>query len=417
VIATVRNARRLEGVVALPGDKSISHRALILGSVASGRSRLSGLSPGADVQSTIRCLGELGAAFDGSTLEGYGLRGLRRAGPLDCGNSGTTMRLLAGLLAAQDFKSELIGDESLARRPMDRVVGPLGEMGAWTSWPPLRVGGKTPLHGISYTMPVPSAQVKSAVLLAGLYADGSTSVIEPVKTRDHTELMLGSMGAPILVEGLKVQVGPANRLEPLDIDVPGDISAAAFWLVAGGLIPGSRVRIPGVGINPTRTAFVELLRATGFKVRESNRRYVGGELVADLEVTSAFSLRPIRIGGDTAAKMIDELPVLAVAATQMPGQSVITGAAELRVKESNRIVAMEEGLAAMGADITAVDDGWVINGPRTLEAARVSAQGDHRVAMALAVAALIADGRTEIDGAECVEISYPDFFDHLEYLC
>jgi 3-phosphoshikimate 1-carboxyvinyltransferase len=418
VIATVRNARRLEGVITLPGDKSISHRALILGSIASGRSRLAGLSPGADVQSTIRCVQALGAEFDGSTLVGSDLHGLTEAaGSLDCGNSGTTMRLLAGVLAAQDFESELIGDDSLSRRPMDRVVAPLREMGAQASWPPLRVGNKTPLHGIDYTMPVPSAQVKSAILIAGLFADRPTSVVEPVKTRDHTELMLRAMGAVVKVDALRVQIDPASRLEPLDIDVPGDISAAAFWLVAGGLIPGSRVRIPGVGINPTRTAFVELLRATGFKVLESNRRYVGGEVVADLEVTSASSLRPIRIGGDTAAEMIDELPVLAVAATQMPGQSVITGAAELRVKESNRIVAMEEGLAAMGADITAVDDGWVINGPRTLEAARVSAHGDHRVAMALAVAALIADGRTEIEGAECVDISYPDFFDHLEYLC
>jgi 3-phosphoshikimate 1-carboxyvinyltransferase len=418
VIATVRSARRLEGVITLPGDKSISHRALILGSIASGRSRLSGISPGADVQSTIRCIQALGAVFDGSTLEGCDLRGLHRtAAPLDCGNSGTTMRLLAGLLAAQDFESELIGDESLSRRPMDRVVAPLREMGAQASWPPLRAGGQTPLHGVSYAMPVPSAQVKSAVLIAGLFADGVTSVIEPVKTRDHTELMLRAMGATVEVDGLRVQVEPVSRLEPLDIDVPGDISAAAFWVVAGGLIPGSRVRIPGVGINPTRTSFVELLRATGFKVRESNRRYIGGEPVADLEVTSASSLRPIRISGDTAAEMIDELPVLAVAATQMPGQSVIAGAAELRVKESNRIAAMEEGLAAMGADITAVEDGWVINGPRALEAARVSAHGDHRVAMALAVAGLIADGRTEIEGADCVEISYPDFFDHLEYLC
>jgi 3-phosphoshikimate 1-carboxyvinyltransferase len=264
---------------------------------------------------------------------------------------------------------------------------------------------------------VPSAQVKSAILIAGLFADGPTTVSEPVKTRDHTELMLRAMGATVEVDGLSVQVEPVDRLEPLDVEVPGDMSAAAFWLVAGSLVPGSRVRMPGIGVNPTRTAFVELLRGYGFKIRESNRRYVGGEPVADLEVTSAPGSRPIQVSGDTAAEMIDELPVLAVAATQMPGRSVITGAAELRVKESNRIQAMEEGLTAMGADITAVEDGWVINGPRVLEAARVSAYGDHRVAMALAVAGLIADGRTEIDGAECVEISYPDFFDHLEYLC
>lgn len=418
MIATVRPSRRLEGEIRVPGDKSISHRALILGSIASGRSTLRGLSPGADVQSTVGCLRELGAELDGSAMEGSGLRGLRKAaGPLDCGNSGTTMRLLAGLLAAQDFESELTGDESLSRRPMDRVVAPLRDMGARASWPPLRVGGETALHGVSYAMPVPSAQVKSAVLLAGLFAEGSTSVIEPVKTRDHTELMLRAMGATVAVDGLRVQVDPASRLEPLDLDVPGDVSASAFWLVAAGLINGSRVRLEGVGVNPTRIAFINLLLRCGFHVKFSNSRFAGGEPVADLEATAGATLRTIQIGKETAAEMIDELPVLAVAATQIPGRSVISGAAELRVKESNRIEAMEEGLAAMGADIAAVDDGWVINGPRYLEGARVSARGDHRVAMALAIAGLIADGKTQIDGAECVDISYPEFFDHLEYLC
>lgn len=418
MIATVRKARRLEGDLRLPGDKSISHRALILGSIASGGSRLRGLSPGADVQSTISCLRQLGVVLDGWALEGRGLRGLHRAdGPLDCGNSGTTMRQLAGLLAAQDFESELFGDESLSRRPMDRVITPLREMGAHASWPPMRVGGKTTLHGISYAMQVASAQVKSAILIAGLFADGPTTVAEPVRTRDHTELMLRAMGASVEVDGLRVKVSPETRLHPLDIDVPGDVSAAAFWLVAGGLVPGSRVRMAGTGINPTRTAFIGLLRASGFKIRISNERNVGGETVADLEVTPAAGVRAIRVSGNTAAEMIDELPALAVAATQMPGRSVISGAAELRVKESNRIAAMQEGLAAMGADITAVEDGWVINGACHLEGARVSSHGDHRVAMALAIAGLIADGKTEIDGAECVEISYPEFFNHLEYLC
>jgi 3-phosphoshikimate 1-carboxyvinyltransferase len=418
VIATVRPARKLEGEIHVPGDKSISHRALILGSIASGHSSLRGLSPGADVQSTIRCLNELGAELDGVVLKGCGLRGLQRAaGPLDCGNSGTTMRLLSGLLAAQDFESELIGDESLSRRPMDRVVAPLREMNAQASWPPLRVGGKTPLHATSFSMLVPSAQVKSAILIAGLFADGVTSVIEAVKTRDHTELMLVTMGAVVEVEGLSVRVGPASSLQPLDMDIPGDISAAAFWLVAAGLMPGSRVRLQGTGVNPTRTSFIEVLRGSGFEVAFSNPRSAGQEAVADIDSRNSHSLKPAQVSGGMAAEMIDELPVLAVAATQMPGRSVIAGASELRVKESNRIVAMEEGLAAMGADITATEDGWVINGPRQLEGARVSSHGDHRVAMALAVAGLIADGKTEIDGAECVEISYPEFFDHLEYLC
>jgi 3-phosphoshikimate 1-carboxyvinyltransferase len=420
VIATVRPARRLDGAIRVPGDKSISHRALILGSIATGRSRLSGLSPGADVQSTVGCVRELGAELDGSMLEGRGMRGLQPAArALDCGNSGTTMRLLAGMLAAQGFESELAGDESLSRRPMDRVVKPLREMGARASWPPLRVGGRAPLHGFSHVMPFPSAQVKSAILIAALFAEGPTSILEPVKTRNHTELMLQAMGAELKVEGLRVLVDPALELRALELDIPGDISSAAFWLVAAGLMPGSHIRLEGTGVNPTRTAFVDVLRSCGFQVAFSRPRLAGGEPVADLVVQTEQlpNRKSVEVNGGLAAEMIDELPVLAVAATQMPGQSVIAGAAELRVKESDRIAAMEEGLAAMGADITAVDDGWVINGPRRLEGAQVSSHGDHRVAMALAVAGLIADGRTEIDGAECVEISYPDFFDHLEYLC
>jgi 3-phosphoshikimate 1-carboxyvinyltransferase len=418
VIATVRTARKLAGEIRVPGDKSISHRALIIGAIASGPSRLRGLSPGADVQSTLRCVQELGAVMEGTTLEGCGMQGLHQAaGPLDCANSGTTMRLLAGLLAAQPFESELVGDESLSRRPMDRVVTPLREMGARASWPPLRVGGETPLHGLVHTMPVPSAQVKSALLIAGLFADGPTSVVETVKTRDHTELMLRAMGASVEVDGLRVEVMPAGKLEPLDLDIPGDLSAAAFWLVAAGLLRGSKIRLQATGVNPTRTALLGVLQGSGFEVTVSNPRFVGFEPVGDLNAGTAHNLKPIRIEDGMAAEMIDELPVLAVAATQLPGQSVIAGASELRVKESNRITAMEEGLSAMGADITATDDGWVINGPRELEGARVRAHGDHRVAMALAVAGLIAQGRTEIEGAECVEISYPEFFDHLEYLC
>jgi len=418
VIATVRPTRKLEGEIRVPGDKSISHRAVILGSIAAGASRLRGLSPGADVQSTLRCVQGLGAAVEGTTLEGCGIHGLHQAaGPLDCGNSGTTMRLLAGLLAAQDFESELVGDESLSRRPMDRVVAPLREMGARASWPPLRVGGETPLHGFAHDMPVPSAQVKSALLIAGLFADGPTSVAESVRTRDHTELMLRAMGASVEVDGLRVQVTAADHLDPLDLDIPGDISAAAFWLVAAGLVRGSRVRLHATGVNPTRTALLGMLQGCGFEVTVSNPRFVGFEPVGDLNAGTAHNLKAIQIQDGMAAEMIDELPVLAVAATQMPGQSVIAGARELRVKESDRITAMEEGLSEMGADITATDDGWVINGPRELEGARVNSQGDHRVAMALAVAGLIAQGRTEIEGAECVEVSYPDFFDHLEYLC
>jgi len=259
--------------------------------------------------------------------------------------------------------------------------------------------------------------VKSAILLAGLYTQGETAVVESVKTRDHTEVMLGAMGAEVQVDGLRVAISRAEQLNPIDIAVPGDFSAAAFWLVAGGLVGVSDVRLRGVGVNPTRTAFADLLTSIGFRIGRATPRFEAGEPVVDLEVTPAGELRPVRVERGMAAEMIDELPVLAVAATQIAGTSVISGAGELRVKESDRLSAIEAGLTAMGADIVTRDDGWIINGPRRLEGARVDSAGDHRVAMALAVAALIADGKTEIEGAECVEISYPDFFDHLEYLC
>ncbi len=417
MIATVRPVRRLDGEIRPPGDKSISHRALILGSIASGPSHVRGRSEGADVVSTAACMRALGVEVDGTTVDGRGLRGLREpAGPLDCGNSGTTMRLLAGLLAAQPFESELVGDESLSRRPMDRVVAPLREMGARAGWPPLRVGGGGPLRGIEYRPPVPSAQVKSAVLIAGLYAEGTTAVVEAVTTRDHTEVMLGAMGADVKVDGTRVELAPVDELKPLDITIPGDFSAAAFWLVAAGLVESSNVRLAGVGVNPTRTAFADLLTSIGFAIRRLHPRFEANEPVADVQVGPARDLRPVRVDGRGAAEMIDELPVLAVAATQIPGTSIISGAKELRVKESDRLAAMEEALTAMGADIVVEDDGWVINGPRRLEGAHVDSCGDHRVAMALAVAALIAAGKTEIEGAECVDISYPSFFDHLEYL-
>ena len=326
------------------------------------------------------------------------------------------MRLLAGLLAAQSFETELTGDESLSARPMDRVVAPLREMGAAASWPPLRVGGRPRMHGIEYATPLPSAQVKSAVLLAGLYADGETAVIEPVRTRDHTEVMLAAMGAHVRVEGTRVEVRKAESLQSLDIDVPGDFSSAAFWLAAAGLVHRSNVRLTGIGVNPTRTAFADTLVSLGFIVRRSKPRLEAGEPVADLEVGRAELRGPLRIDAGEAARMIDELPILAVVATQLAGTSVISGAGELRVKESNRIEAMAEGLTAMGADVEAQEDGWVIRGPRLLEGAEVDSHGDHRIAMALAVAAIMAEGKTEIEGAECVDVSYPGFFDHLEYL-
>jgi 3-phosphoshikimate 1-carboxyvinyltransferase len=418
VIATVRPARRLEGEIRLPGDKSISHRALMLNAVAVGEARIEGLSTGADVASTAACLRALGVDVEDGRVTGRGLDALAEpAGPLDCGNSGTTMRLLAGLLAGRPFEVTLIGDESLSRRPMDRVVVPLWLLGARARTAPLRVGGGGQMHGADYVSPVASAQVKSAVLLAGLTAEGTTRVTERAPTRDHTERMLAAMGAPIEKDGLTVAIaGPVHQLRPLDVPVPGDLSSAAFWLVAAGLHATARVRLTGVGVNPTRTALLDLLQEAGVEVAISHQRIQGAEPVADLEVGTLRAGRAFEVSGVRAAEMIDELPVLAVAAALLPGTTRITGAGELRVKESDRIAAVTAGLRSMGAEVSELDDGWELRGPRHLEGARVDSHGDHRVAMALAVAGLLADGETVIEGAECVDISYPGFWDALDWL-
>ena len=417
-MTAVRRPARLEGVLELPGDKSVSHRALILNSIATGEAQVENLSPGADVVSTADCLRALGVEIEAGRVAGRGFDGLRpAAGPLDCGNSGTTMRLLAGVLAGRPFASELVGDASLSRRPMGRVVEPLRAMGAAAdSGPPLRVGGAVPLRGVDYRMPVASAQVKSAVLLAGIQAKGTTRVTEAAPTRDHTERMLEAMGAPVQRNHAGITVGPATQLRPLDIRVPADLSAAAFWLVAGALHPAARVTLRGVGTNPSRSAVLGVLARAGIEVKVRNQRLEGLEPVADLEVGTSRADRPFSIGTAEAALLIDELPVLAVAATLLPGVSRITGAGELRVKESDRIAAMSAGLNAMGADVRELEDGWEIHGPHHLEGARVRSEGDHRVAMALAVAGLLAHGESTIEDADCVAISYPGFWNDLDRL-
>ncbi|HEY4864496.1 MAG TPA: 3-phosphoshikimate 1-carboxyvinyltransferase [Candidatus Dormibacteraeota bacterium] len=417
--ATVRGARRLEGEIHVPGDKSISHRALILNAVADGPATVSGLSGAADVASTASCLRALGVQIEEGRVEGRGLHGLQPAsGPLDCGNSGTTMRLLGGLLAGQPFASTLLGDASLSKRPMERLAAPLRLMGAHAECAPLRVGGAVPLRAVDYPSPVASAQVKSAVLLAGLYAEGTTRVTEPAVSRDHSERMLRAMGATIRIEPGSVSLeGPAARLRPLSLTVPRDISATSFWLVAAGLAEGGRIRLPAVGVNPTRTAIIDVLARAGVTINLSATRPAGEEPVADLEVAAGGELRPLEVGAAEAAELIDELPVLAVAAVFLPGVSRITGASELRVKESDRIAAMAEGLGRMGGRVTELPDGWEIRGGGGLEGARVRSGGDHRVAMALAVAGLLAQGETEIEEAECVAVSYPGFWDDLELVC
>jgi 3-phosphoshikimate 1-carboxyvinyltransferase len=412
VRATIRPPARLEGTVEVPGDKSISHRALILNAVAAGPARIQNLATGEDVASTARCLRALGVKVTEEGVQGVGLHGLHAPhGPLDCGNSGTTMRLLAGLLAGQPFETTLVGDESLSRRPMDRVTAPLAKMGARTALNPLRVGGGK-LHGVEHAMETPSAQVKSALLLAGIQADGVTRVVEPVRTRDHTERMLGAMAAPIRVDGATVEVRRAGRLDPLPLRVPGDLSSAAFWMVAAAFHPRSQVELPDVGVNSTRAGILRLLPVA--RIREAK---AGGEPIATLHARTLRGIRPWQWSDRLSAELIDELPVLAVAATQLSGRTVISGARELRVKESDRIASMAAGLAAMGAKIEELPDGWDITGPVRLQGARVDSFGDHRVAMALAVAGLLAEGETEVEGAECVSISYPRFWDDLESLC
>jgi 3-phosphoshikimate 1-carboxyvinyltransferase len=368
------------------------------------------------VQSTAACLRQLGVELGQERVRGRGPEGLRQPpGPLDCGNSGTTMRLLAGVLAGRPLQATLIGDASLSSRPMERVAEPLRRMGARVETSPLRVAGGR-LRGAEHHLQVASAQVKSSLLLAGVQAEGVTTVWEPAPTRDHTERMLAAMGADIAFGPGWARIRP-SELQPLDVAVPGDLSAAAFWLVAAALHPQARLRLLGAGVNPSRAALLDLLREVGVPLRRLEERRCGAEPVADLEVDSGAVLRPFEVAGERAAALIDELPVLAVLATGLPGTSRVRDASELRIKESDRITAIGEGLRAMGAVVRDAPDGWEIDGPVRLRGARVSACGDHRVAMALAVAGLVAEGTTEIAGADCVAVSYPGFWEQLEELC
>jgi 3-phosphoshikimate 1-carboxyvinyltransferase len=406
----------------VPGDKSIAHRALILGALAEGGSDIDGVPAGKDVLATESCLRSLGVEIDRLDarvrIQGRGLAGWQspqRA--LDCLNSGTTMRLLTGALAGSRVTAGLTGDTSLRRRPMARIIDPLREMGARIVSPdgraPLQVEGAG-LTGQDHRLPLPSAQVKSALLLAGLAARGSTSVEEPVATRDHTERLLRAMGARIAIEGARVRLdGLARPLEPLHMAIPGDFSSAAFWLAAAAIRPGFAVRVHGVGLNPTRTAFLGMLERMGAEVIVEPATDRAIEPAGDVTV-SGRALRALRIDAGEVAAAIDEIPILMVIATQAEGVTTIEGAAELRFKESDRLTAMAEGLRRMGAEIEELPDGARVVGPTQLRPATVSAAGDHRVAMALAVAGLVAGSPAEIVGAESADVSYPGFFQQLE---
>ena len=417
----IKKQTNLKSEITVPGDKSISHRAVMFGSLAEGTTKITHFLEGADCLSTISCFQKMGILIDRNADEvlvhGRGLHGLSApADILDVGNSGTTTRLISGILAGQSFSSELTGDASIQSRPMKRIMTPLQEMGAdITSMnnngcAPLRINGK-PLHGIHYKSPVASAQVKSCVLLAGMYADSVTSVTEPVLSRNHSELMLNYFGANVTSSGTTASIQPEPVLTGREIRVPGDISSAAYFIAAGLLTPGSEILIRNVGINPTRDGLLRVCRDMGADITLLNVKQ-DGEPTADLLVRFS-SLHGTTVGGTIIPTLIDEIPMIAVMAAFAEGTTVIKDAAELKVKESDRIAVMVENLSAMGADIEGTEDGMIIHGGKPLHGAVIDSHLDHRIAMSFAVAGTFCDGDLDIKGAECVKISYPDFYKDL----
>lgn len=418
----------LKGEIKVPGDKSISHRAVMIGALAKGTTNISGFLNGEDCLSTIDCMRKLGVLIDYSkdeptsvSVKGNGLNSLKApADTLYTGNSGTTTRIISGLLSAQPFESTVDGDQSIRKRPMKRIIEPLSQMGAKiisipdNGCAPLQIS-PSHLHGITYNSPVSSAQVKSAIILAALYASEKTIIIEPTRSRDHTELMLSSFGADIVSEGNTVTVTPGNELFSHDITIPGDISSAAFFLVAGAITKNSEILIRDVNINPTRAGILTVLHDIGASLSISNERLLSGERTADLLIKSS-DLHGTTISGDIIPALIDELPVIAVAAAYADGKTVIKDASELRVKESDRIVSISENLRAMGADVTETPDGMVINGGKPLHSAKISTKKDHRIAMAFHVASLPLDEMNILDDSECVNISYPGFYHDMKSL-
>jgi 3-phosphoshikimate 1-carboxyvinyltransferase len=429
---TVAPSQPLRGRIEVPGDKSISHRALLLGAIAQGDSHVEGFLPSGDCRATLHAVRALGVGVTEHSpadlvVHGKGLHGLREPEDvIDCVRSGTTMRLLAGLLAGQPFTSTLYGAEQLRERPMGRITVPLREMGATIlgrkdgRHAPLSIRGGS-LVGIEYVLPVASAQLKSALLLAGLFAEGPTIIHEPGPARDHTERMLQAMDCDLNSAGGKLVLLPGRPLKSIDFSVPGDFSSAAFLMVAASVVPGSRITIADVGVNPTRTGLLDVLRSMGASIQLRGERLAGGEPVADIEVEYS-KLRGTSISGDLVVRTIDELPVLAVAASQAEGETVLRDAGELRVKETDRIATTVEELGRLGADIQAQADGFIVRGPTPLHCragdhnGTVHSHGDHRLAMALAVAGLVAAGETRIHDTACIDDSFPGFADRLRTL-
>lgn len=412
----IRKISKASGTIKVPGDKSISHRAVILGALAGGSTEITGFLQGADCLSTIDCFRNMGIDIDVNgenvTVHGNGLNGLKAPEQmLYTGNSGTTTRLLCGILSGQTFDSSITGDASIQKRPMKRVTEPLSLMGAKikNDYCPLYIQGSS-LHGINYTMPVASAQVKTAIILASLYADGETVIHEIEKSRDHTELMLSAMGADIHTDGLDIHIKKTGLLEPVNVDVPGDISSAAFFMVLGLIMPNSEITVTNVGVNPTRTGIIDVLHDMGANIKLENLRSSAGESVADITVSSS-ALHGTTISGDIIPRLIDELPIIAVAAVFADGQTVIKDAEELKVKETNRIRAVVDELSKCGVDITETDDGMIINGGKNIHGADFKTYGDHRMAMSLTVLAQLANGECTLDNSDCACVSYPSFFE------
>ncbi|MCU1116397.1 3-phosphoshikimate 1-carboxyvinyltransferase [Stenotrophomonas muris] len=414
-----RKGQPLQGSLTIPGDKSVSHRSVMFAALADGTSHIEGFLEGEDTRATARIFSQLGVRIETPSpsqriVHGVGIDGLKAPeAPLDCGNAGTGMRLLAGLLAGQAFDCTLIGDESLSGRPMRRVTGPLSQMGARIDTqddgtPPLHVHGGQTLHGIDFASPVASAQIKSAVLLAGLYAQGETRVVEPHPTRDYTERMLSAFGVDIEFSPGKARLRGGQRLRATDIVVPADFSSAAFYLVAASIIPGSELRLKQVGLNPRRTGLLHALRLMGADISEENPAEQGGEPVADLVVRYA-PLKGARIPEALVPDMIDEFPALFVAAAAAEGQTVVSGAAELRVKESDRLAAMATGLRALGMQVDETEDGATLHGGARLGSGTIESHGDHRIAMAFTIAGQISDGEVRINDIANVATSFPDF--------
>ena len=421
----ITKKKHLQGSLVIPGDKSISHRGIMLGAISHGTTRITNFLQGADCLSTISCFQKMGISIENDGAEvlvhGKGLHGLQPPSEvLDVGNSGTTTRLLSGILAGQPFTSSLTGDESIQRRPMGRIMKPLTMMGASfvsernNQCAPFSITGGH-LHGIRYISPVASAQVKSCILLAGLYAQGSTSVTEPYVSRNHSELMLSHFGASISVAGSTVTIEPEPKLEAREIHVPGDISSAAYFIAAGLLVPGSELLLKHVGINPTRDGILQVCKQMGADITLENINSDSGEPVADILVRTS-SLKGTTIGGALIPTLIDELPVIAVLAACAQGETIIRDAQELKVKESNRIDTVAENLKSMGADVQATEDGMIIQGGKPLHGALIHTNKDHRIAMSFAIAGLTAKGETILEDGDCVNISYPDFYQALETL-